>query len=243
MIPALLVDGTPAARLEPGSWALHGASVFTTIRLEEGRAILWERHLARLASQAARLGFPYPGDEAFEADLRALRELGPRLLLRLTVTDDFRMAQASAHVPPAPALYEEGVRAVVTSFRVHPDLARYKTGSHLAYRLARREAEARGAFEGLLLDGAGHVVDGSRTSPLLLRDDELVLLEGGLEGITREAVAEEAERLGFRIRRSRLREDELEGEILLAGSGVGLLCVGAPSSDRIRSLVERFRPR
>lgn len=161
------------------------------------------------------------------------------------------------------AAYQEGVRVLLTPYRVHPDLYRFKTGNYLPYRLALKEAEGQGAFEGLLQDGEGYVVDGSRTSPLLYRDGVLFLLEGGLEGITREQVARVAREMGLRVERARLYPWELpwprplfpppgpappgrraggsEGVLLLAGSGVGLLPVG-PLPEALAPLVERFLP-
>ncbi len=243
----LLIDGVPAEVVPVGSWALHGATVFTTVRVEDGRPLLWDRHLARLSRHAAALGIDHPGDAALERDLDALRETGPRLLLRLTLGQGIRLAGARVHVPPPRTVYTQGVNVVVTGVRVHPDLAAYKTGSYLPFLLARREAEAVGAFEALLRDAEGHVVDGSRTSPILYRRGGLDLLAGGLEGITREAVAREAERLGLMSRRLHLGPSEIEavggeGQLLLAGSGVGLVPVGPPLDETIEALIARFRP-
>lgn len=281
--PTSLGGATLAAGLDLGPWALHGASVFTTIRVQRGERLHWDRHLRRLRQDAAALGFPHPGDAALEADWEALsRRLGEgRLaLLRLTLTDSFRLAQLSAYEPPPRAAYTQGVNVSITPIRIHPDLGRHKTGNYLPYRLARAHAEARGAFEGLLLDHRGDVVDGSRTSPLLVASEELTILEGGLEGITRAVVAEAARELGLEVRRERRTANELAAllqpargesehersatgpdtwsqrsagesggwrcgrseQILLAGSGVGLVPVGPPSSSLVTTLIEKFRP-
>lgn len=237
----LLVDGEPVAPSAAPPWALQGASIFTTLRVEAGQPLHWDRHLARLARTARDLGFAFPGEAALARDLAALAGAGSRLLLRLTLTEGPRLAGVRPFEPPPSSLYERGAQAVVSRQRVHPDLARYKTGSHLPYHLARREAEAQGAFEGLLLDGANHLVDGSRTSPVLLQGDRLIVLEGGLDGITREVVAEEAQATGLRIERLSLRIDQLEGELLLAGTGVGLLPTAEPSAAA-RALIARFLP-
>ncbi|GAA6756044.1 aminotransferase class IV [Thermus thalpophilus] len=239
-----LLNGEPLAGPWPEAFCYHGASVFTTLRVERGEPLWLEAHLFRLRRHAQALGLPYPGDGAFLKDLQALLAHFPGascLRVRLTVGEGVRLAEARPYTPPPRSAYREGVKAVFTPYRVHPDLAPYKTGNHLPYRLAQRWAEARGVFEGLLLDAWGHVVDGSRTSPLLFREGTLYVLEGGLEGITREEVAKKAKELGLSVARAFLRPQELSGTLFLAGSGVGLLPVGKPE-EALLPLVEAFLP-
>ncbi|WP_243031405.1 aminotransferase class IV [Thermus altitudinis] len=264
----VLLKGQPFSEPLPEGFLYHGLSVFTTLRVERGEALWLGEHLHRLRRHASALGLPYPGDGVFLKDLEALKkELShlPCLRLRFTVGEGVWLTEARPYTPLPLAAYEEGVRVVLTPYRVHPDLYRFKTGNYLPYRLAWKEAEGQGAFEGLLQDGEGHVVDGSRTSPLLYRDGVLLLLEGGLEGITRIKVAEAAWELGLRVERARLYPWELplaeppplppqlalrrrggeregaRGNLLLAGSGVGLLPVG-PLPEALAPLVERFLP-
>ena len=156
--------------------ALHGASAFTTVRVQGGEALLWPRHLARLTASCAFLDLPSP-----EGDLP---DLPPGThLLRVTVTEGgtffgFR----PLHPGPRP---EGGVSVVLTDWQTHPQLAGHKTGNYLPYRLAGAQATAAGAFEGLLTDAAGRVVDGSRTSPVLELGGRLVVPAGGLPSTTR----------------------------------------------------------
>lgn len=240
----VLLRGRPFSEPLPEGFLYHGYSVFTTLRAEGGKPLWLEEHLFRLRRHAEALGLSYPGDRAFLEDLGVLLTAFPQapcLRLRLTVGEGMWLSEVRPYTPLPPAFYQEGVRAVLTPYRVHPDLARYKTGNYLPYRLALQAAKGEGAFEGLLLDAGGHVVDGSRTSPLLYREGVLYLLEGGLEGITREKVAEAARGLGFRVERTFLRPEALAGTILLAGSGVGLLSVGPPPEE-LQPLLKHFLP-
>ncbi|MEJ5335776.1 MAG: aminotransferase class IV [Thermus sp.] len=237
-----LLNGAPWDGPLPESLLYHGVSVFTTLRAEGGEPLWLEEHLFRLRRHAEALGLPYPGDRAFLEDLKALLPQGPALRLRLTVGEGVWLSEARPYTPPPPEAYREGVRVHPTAYRVHPDLAPYKTGNYLPYRLALLEAQRAGAFEGLLLDASGHVVDGSRTSPLLYQTGRLWVLLGGLEGITRAKVAEKARALGLEVGAGFFRPEELRGTLLLAGSGVGLLSVGPPPKELL-PLLEAFRPR
>lgn len=156
---------------------LHGETAFTTVRTQQGRPLLWTKHLTRLRATCAALGLPPP-----EPGVPALNVV-PWGLLRVTVTADGTFCTHRPLTPgPRPAA---GVTVRVTGVQVHPQLGKHKTGNYLPYRLAAHEAAP--AFEGWLLDTHGHVVDGSRTSPLLELDGALVVPAGGLPSVTRAA--------------------------------------------------------
>ncbi|WP_104990973.1 aminotransferase class IV [Deinococcus sp. NW-56] len=171
--------------LPPGvqapAWLL-GETAFTTVRTWNGAALLWPHHLARLRGTCAWLGLPAPEEEWPQLDTAGWG------LLRVTVTAEGTFWSQRPLAPgPRP---EGGVAVRLTAMQVHPHLAAHKTGNYLPYLLAGRAATEAGAFEGWLTDGAGHVVDGSRTSPLLELGGRLVMPSGGLPGVTRAAFLE-----------------------------------------------------
>lgn len=166
------------SELDRSAW-LHGASAFTTLRTQRGEPLYPETHLARLADTCAFLDLPAP-DEAWPR-----LEAWPWGLLRLTATAEGTFWSHRPLDPgPCPG---GGVRVHLTASQVHPQLARHKTGNYLPYLLAGREAARAGAFEGWLTNGAGQLVDGGRTSPLLELGGRLVVPAGGLPGLTRAA--------------------------------------------------------
>lgn len=235
------INGEPVGTPLPESlW--HGFFVFTTLRLEAGGPRWLPEHLERLRRHARALGMAFPGFAALEREVEHYRRPRADLLLRLAVAPEGYASSARPFAPPPEPAYARGVSVHVTSRRVHPDLGGYKTGNYLPYRLARLEAERAGHFEGLLLDAEGHLADGSRTSPLLYRAGELCLLRGGVEGITVQKVAEYAATLGLRVTEARLKPGELQGQLLLAGTGIGLLPVGEPSDSVLEALIAHFRP-
>ncbi|THF84975.1 aminotransferase class IV [Deinococcus sp. KSM4-11] len=191
---------------------LHGESAFTTVRTRNGHPLLWDAHVARLRATCAFLGLPMPS--AAFPHLDAL----PWGLFRLTVTATGTFwSQRPLSPGPRPT---EGVDVRLTGVQVHPQLGAHKTGNYLPYRLAAQEAAP--AFEGWLTDTAGHVVDGSRTSPLLELDGVLICPVGGLPGVTRAAFLSERPHVDRAVPVRDLRR--LTGA-WLCGSGVGIVPV------------------
>ena len=211
------------------------SSVFTTLLVLEGRARFLNQHLQRLKAHAAIYNLPYPGDGywieriPWHGDVR----------VRLSIHQNNCVVDVEKFIPPLKHVYE-GVSVFLSSIVVSAPDCYYKTGNYEPYRLARQQAEEQGAFEGLLTDQEGYLVDGSRTSLLMYENKKLTRVMGGLEGITRENVIAYAEKMGIPTVSRRVKPDEICGQLLLAGTGVGLVPVGAPVDDYVRKLVEHF---
>ena len=152
-----------------------GDGVFETMRVRGGAVLRIERHLSRLRAGAAVLGLsPLPRDEDLaDAITRTLAANGlTDAAVRLTVTRGVPKSRGLLpHPEPSPSLvvhaepftgypaelYDRGARAVVVSIlrNEHSPLAGVKPLNYLDNVLARREAEARGADDALLLNTAG----------------------------------------------------------------------------------------
>lgn len=205
-----------------GPATLHGLSAFSTIRTRDGAPLLLPAHLQRLAVTCTYLGLPTPVREP-----PTLEPL-PWGLLRLTVTPD---GTFWSHRPlPLPVIPAGGAAVWLSCVQVHPQLGQHKTGNYLPYVLARREAEAHGAFEGLLTDAAGYVADGARSGLLLRLGGELVVPDGGLPSVTRAAWLAE---LGTVAAVSPVALDVLRRaeRIWLCGAGMGIVPVGSIAGD------------
>ncbi|WP_407570357.1 aminotransferase class IV [Deinococcus altitudinis] len=201
---------------------LHGLSAFTTVRTRFGRPLLLAEHLARLAATCAFLGLPPP------EYMPPLLEPLPWGLLRLTAT-----AQGTfwSHLPlPPPVVPALGVSVRLTAFQVHPQLGGHKTGNYLPYLLARREAEAHGAFEGLLTGGAGHIADASRSGLLFRSDEGWFVPEGGLPSITRSAWLAELGTVAT-VRAVPVSVLRQARHVWLCGAGMGVVPVGQVAGD------------
>ena len=139
-----------------------------------------------------------------------------------------------------------GVKAAVSSWQRVPDNAipgRGKlSGSYINSALAKDEAEEKGADEAILLDGHGHVAEGSGCNLFLVRDGALVTapITGDiLEGITRRTMLQFARDSGIPIQERDIDRSELYivDEAFFCGTGVQIAPIisidGRPVGDGI----------
>jgi aminodeoxychorismate lyase len=189
---------------------LYGDGLFETMRVANGRVFRWSQHLHRLQRGAEFLGLKLPSTG--ETLLASARELIQRnqlsdALLRLTVSRgvglrgyspkgaDRPTLVMSLHPYASPATTPVHWQAQLASIRLPAGeaLAQFKTCNKLAQILARAEAEANDADEALLLNTAGHVVEGASGNLFWVRDGEVCtppLASGVLAGVTRQVVLE-----------------------------------------------------
>jgi branched-chain amino acid aminotransferase len=178
----------PAAevRIDPGDAGfLHGDGLFETLRCDGGRARDGAAHLDRLLAGLARVEIAIPEERAALAEaLAAVAGEAPRPVarLRLTVTrgvagagsadgSPTRLLVAAPYAPPDAETYRRGVAVhLLPDFRIDScgPLAGLKSLAYQANRLALARAEERGAWEALLANEHGRLVEGSRTNVVLV---------------------------------------------------------------------------
>lgn len=214
-------------RLDPGdAGLLLGDGLFETLRVEDGRAVDVEAHLDRLLAGLRRIGIDIPEDrDALARAIAAVAGSAPHPLarLRITVTGKTRLITASLYEPPAEPVSAILIREPWIDSR--SPLAGLKSLSYQANRLALRRAEQAGAFEALLLNERGRLVEGSRSNVIAALPDGLFTppaADGCLPGTVRRRLLE----MGEIAERSLGPEDlQAAGEILLANSLIGVLAV------------------
>ncbi len=254
-----------------------GDGLFETMRARGGAVLRIKRHLCRLRAGAAVLGLsPLPKDEELtDAIAGTLAANGlAEAAVRLTVSRGVPKRRGLLPEPgPKPSLvihaepfagypaelYARGARAITSRIprNEHSPLARVKALSYLDNVLARREAEARGADDALLLNTNGDVACASAANLFLLLDGALVtpsVGSGALPGILRGLVATElAPRVGLEVVERAVRPEELRAaeEGLLTNALLGVvplteveaLPIGSgepgPMSAELRAELER----
>ena len=226
-----------------------GDGLFETMRARGGAVLRIERHLSRLWAGAAVLGLsPLPKDEELAdaiARTLAANELA-EAAVRLTVSRGVPERRGLLPEPePRPSvvvhaepfagypdeLYARGVRAVISGIprNERSPLSRIKSLNYLGNVLARREAEARGADDALLLNTAGDLACASAANLFLLLDGTLVtpsVTSGTLPGTVRELLTSElAPRVGLEVVERTVRPQELRAaeEAFLTNALMGIV--------------------
>lgn len=237
----MLVDGQPADRVSAADRGLnYGDGLFETMRLHAGRVPLLARHLARLRAGCRRLSLPFPGNAVIEADIARLATESPAEgVLRLVVT---RGDGGRGYAPPVDALGrrmlafhplppagQTGLRVGVCETRLglSAALGGLKHLGRLEQVLAAGEVAAAGWDEGLMMDEAGRVVEGTRHNLFFVRKGSVLtppLDRCGVAGVMRGLILEVLAALGAPGGEAILRYDELHevDELYLCNAVAGM---------------------
>ncbi len=183
----------------------YSFSVYETIRTESGKPVHLQDHLERLKASCRMIELSHPfSDEMISSSLYSLIEHdaisdascrilivgGPDPLFFITYSDP---------EPFPESYYSEGVPAILYyGERFMPEA---KTSNLLMQYLAAEEAKRKGAFEALLVNRKGEILEGTRCNVYGLYGKRIYTAADGavLSGITRISVLKAAEALGFEI--------------------------------------------
>jgi len=213
-----------------------GWGVFSTVGIQNGRALWLDNHLARLRRDAARcdIAFDFSDEELSEA-LNAVVSANSvkNGLARLTLArrDDGRWntdagSDFSMMARETPPLKSDNLSVRICPAPDLGPLRGVKTTSYLPYFWCWREAQDRGFDEAILFDAHGQVVEASRASVFWVRGGVLgtaPLSSGALDGVGREIILRRAKEMGLETREETRLVSELAGcdEVFLVSGASG----------------------
>jgi len=260
----IFVGAEPVAAVPADDRGLaYGDGLFETMRVHRGEVPWWDAHWARLAHGAVRLGIPLPEVTQARTEVQTLLARADDGVLKLLVT---RGSGGRGYAPPTVATptWVLSLHAVpdapprglhlhwcATSMAEQPALAGLKHCNRLEQVLARREAIAADADEGLLCDASGDVVAATSANLFVLRDGAWhtpVVDRCGVAGICRAQLVP-----ALQAREARLSPDDVEraDAVFLCNAVRGILAVARvgdrefaphPAVDDARRVLARLHP-
>ncbi|WP_434695501.1 aminodeoxychorismate lyase [Pseudomonas sp. Z1-14] len=247
------VDGQPADALSLKDRGLaYGDGLFETIAVRDGKLVLLEGHLQRLALGCRRLAISVDW-AVLNAELQAYAQQLGDGVLKLIVTrgDSLRgyAANPSAQArrilqgsPPAAyplAHAEQGVQLFPCTTRLseQPLLAGLKHLNRLEQVLARAEWSDTEHAEGLMLDMSGRVIEGVFSNLFMVHDGALItadLSRCGVAGVMRGQLLFQAESDGIATQVTDIRLEQLQraDEVFVCNSVYGVWPVRGCGSAR-----------
>jgi 4-amino-4-deoxychorismate lyase len=243
--PAVVVVDLAGEAIDPHAPVLRaddpmiarGDGVFETLLVRDGRACLFDAHLARLAASAATVGLPAPDEARWRAATATAlaRWTGGEAVLRLLYGRaasglPTTAAVTVSAVPGRVAVARRDGVAAVTLDRGMPgssgtapwSLATVKSMSYAVFAAAQREAERLGASDVVLVGSDGYVLEGARSSVVVAPEPGVLRTPAQaspiLAGTTVDALFDVARHRGWRCERAPMRLEEL-----VAAQGVWLL--------------------
>ena len=195
---------------------LFGDSVYETLRTHEGKPFLFSRHFARLEHSANAIHLKLPWTKSRTLDEIRRTCVPGECRIRLLITRGVGELSADLEtcvdptviiivvplVPPPEEIYTGGVDVVISSVRQSGWLADIKTGSLIHQVLARHEADAKHAYEAILLTADEKLSDGITSNIYMVHDGRILTPAhdaGIVEGITRGVVLELARNMGLDV--------------------------------------------
>ncbi|MCG6793599.1 branched-chain-amino-acid transaminase [Geobacillus sp. YHL] len=256
---------------------LYGDGVFEGIRVYSGNVFRLEEHIDRLYNSAKSilLDIPYTKEEMIGHVLETIRRNGYQdAYIRLVVSrgvgdlglDPYKCKTPQIVIIVEPLalfpkhLYEIGIEVVtVATRRNRSDVLspKVKSLNYLNNVLVKIEAHLANVSEALILNDQGYVAEGSGDNVFIIKNGVIYTppgYVGALEGITRQAIIEIAEDLGYTVKEEPFTRHDVyvADEVFLTGTAAEVISVikvdgrtigdGTPGPHTKR-LLEEFRRR
>lgn len=224
---------------------LYGDSLFETIRINQGRPFRLEKHLERMHSGMNTIHMQ--GESlltSIPSILKAfiIKNMVTDALLRVMITRG--ISRGSPWIAESePSIYMSARRITETSsepvkvifvkeknypiLRFHPAI---KSGNYLGNMLAKKDAEAAGAFEPVFVNRDGYITECAIRNIFFIKDDVLLTPAvelGVLPGVIRDTIMELARQKGLKVREALIFQDDVMAmdEAFISSTGVGVLPV------------------
>ncbi|MEX2130211.1 MAG: aminodeoxychorismate lyase [Pseudohongiellaceae bacterium] len=204
----MLINGEPEERISINDRGLlYGDGLFETIRVIQGRPVLWKKHFQRLLRGCSALSIDISPDNVVR-DLQKLLDLSPADgIVKIIIsrgaggrgyqppenTTPTRILQFHALPADLELQAEQGIKVMICRQTIgQGTLAGHKHLNRLEQVLAAREI-TDGFTEGLMLNIDSELIEGTRSNLFIARNSQLFtpdLRLSGVSGVMREYLLE-----------------------------------------------------
>ncbi|ABM02931.1 aminodeoxychorismate lyase apoprotein [Psychromonas ingrahamii 37] len=228
----MLINGTESTTIAADDRGLaYGDGLFSTIKVERGIVQLWDYHLQRLQLGAKKLFFPEVDWLLLSSELHYLAKTvaeQPFAVIKVMLTrgsggrgysiQGCSSPQRILSVHPYPVFYQQwqrdGLKVIQCrqKLAINRQLAGLKTLNRLEQILIKHELEAQDAFEGIVCDNDGHVIEACSANLFLKLKNHWVTpkLDGsGIAGVKRRQIMELSAKAGQPIREMKITINDL----------------------------------
>ena len=225
----------------------YSFSVYEALRITGGHVVHLDDHLHRLAVSCRDIGLVHPfSDRDIEDSLERLiaadsiKDATARIFIVGGTSPLFFITYADLLTYPD-SYYSDGVKA--TLYKGERFMPEAKTSNLLMQYIALEEAKRQGAFEALLVDRNGLVLEGTRSNFYGIKGDAVYTAPDDkvLNGITRISVLKAASELGFRIIYEPPRFDELLSYESVFISATSMAAMPLSHVDGVEMRKERWK--
>ncbi len=240
----MLINGKTETQISATDRGLqYGDGLFETIAVRDGHPCLWYQHMERLQSGCRRLNIPAPDSSLLYDEVR--QEIGDANhgVIKVIVT---RGPGGRGYTPPAESMptrivnwsemqeypdeyHQKGIVARLCATRLgwNPTLAGIKHLSRLEQVMARSEWNDPSIQEGLMMDSASYVIEGTFSNLFAMQNGRLVtpdLSRCGVAGVMQGVVMRAAEKLGVPVTIDNISVQDLWGAdaLFVTNSLIGL---------------------
>jgi branched-chain amino acid aminotransferase len=237
---------------------LYGDGVFEGIRVYSGNVFRLENHLKRLyeSAHSIMLTIPYTLEEMTQIIVETIRINELRsAYIRVVVSrgpGNLGLDPSSCSMPRViviaeelslypKELYERGLKVgSVATRRNRPDVLspQIKSLNYLNNILVKLEANQAGVDEALMLNDQGYVTEGSADNIFIIKNGVIYtppVYLGALEGITRNAIIELAQKNGYEVKEQPFTRHDvyIADEVFLTGTAVEVIAVNEVDTRQI----------
>ncbi|WP_409227849.1 aminotransferase class IV [Gudongella sp. SC589] len=236
-----------------------GSAIYEVIRVVNGNPMFLEDHLERMygSAELADFNLTYDADEIRDHVIRLIGANGivSNNIKLLATTDDsgkeLFMAYAVESFYPPEDYYRNGIKVILFNHQRDNPNAKVQ---HSDFRQRVKDAMNReDAFEALLVNEEGHILEGSRSNMFYILEGKLYTAPASdvLLGITRKHIIALSLRLGYPVHERRLHRNELGSVqgLFVSGTSIGVLPVSkvdnmdlpTMENEIIKKLVEGYK--